>query len=50
MAEGYHYCRLPENAITKQFGLAIIWCYEDDMGLLFVENGEYENQVNFCHF
>lgn len=50
MIEGYHNCELPENAIEHEYyyGPAIETCFEDDMYRLFVENGEYSSQVNFC--
>jgi hypothetical protein len=43
-------CACPKNAVVRQYGNAISYCFEDVDGKLFVENGEYENQVNFCPF
>ena len=41
-----HYCEL----ICKShcYGAAIDECYQDQDGYLFVSNGEYGSQVNFC--
>jgi len=41
-----HLCYIP----CKQhlYGAAIIECAEDLEGRLFVENGEYGSQVNYC--
>jgi len=41
-----HFCEIP----CKQhlYGSAIDACFEDHDGYLFVANGEYGSQVNFC--
>lgn len=41
-----HYCHIisPDH----NHGCAIDDCYEDIKGFLFVSNGEYGSQVNFC--
>jgi len=41
-----HHCEVP----CKQhlYGAAIDDCTEDEDGFLFVSNGEYGSQVNFC--
>ena len=47
-----HRCEIKEWGVIKKdggFGQAIIFCYERD-GMLFVDNDEYNNQVNFCPF
>ena len=35
---------------TRGFGVAVIRCYEDEQGRLWVTNDEYETRVNFCPF
>ena len=35
---------------VRGFGPAILRCYEDEQGRLWVTNDEYESQVNFCPF
>lgn len=44
--KNFHYCEIP----CKQhlYGCAIDECYEDLDGYLFVSNGEYGSQVNYC--
>jgi hypothetical protein len=34
----------------KGYGEAVDGCYEEDNGTLWVENGEYMSQVNFCPY
>lgn len=43
-----HYCtaNLPYSA----YGVALDSCYEDTEARLWVSNGEYMSQVNFCPF
>lgn len=41
-----HYCELKE--ISNLHGPAIDYCYEDQIGFLFVCNNEYGSQVNYC--
>ncbi len=41
-----HYCEIP--AIYHLYGPAIDDCFEDRQGQLFVSNGEYGCQINFC--
>lgn len=42
-----HYCELYQNDYY-QWAPAIELCFEDLDGRLFVENGEYGSQVNYC--
>lgn len=46
--EGGHRCGgpLPEAA----YGAAIVTCYEDENGKLWVSNDEYASQVNYCPY
>jgi len=41
-----HYCRIRTD--STEAGPAIDYCWEDKDGCLWVGNGEYENQVNYC--
>ncbi len=41
-----HFCEIPCKC--HLYGAAIDDCYEDQDGYLFVANGEYGSQVNFC--
>lgn len=41
-----HYCELTQKYHLR--GGAIEDCVEDETGRLFVANGEYGSQVNFC--
>ncbi len=42
----FHECEIPYK--KHLFGAAITTCMEDMDGFLFVDNGEYGSQVNFC--
>lgn len=42
----FHYCEVPCK--SHGYGAAIDECIEDLDGRLFVSNGEYGSQVNFC--
>jgi len=44
--KNFHYCKIPEK--SHLYGPAIDDCQEDEDGYLFVSNGEYGSQVNFC--
>lgn len=44
----FHYCEMDEK--SHLHGPAIDCCFEDIDGFLFVSNGEYGSQVNFCPF
>ena len=54
--KGRHYCIIPKKTkIVKdgeesRYGTAISLCFEDSDGLLWADNNEYRNQVNFCPF
>ncbi len=41
-----HFCNIPCS--YHLHGAAIDDCYEDQDGCLFVSNGEYGSQVNYC--
>lgn len=43
---------MPRLARVAAFGVAIEDCHSDDkdLGVFWVGNGEYYNQVNFCPF
>lgn len=45
-----HNCKLPKEAKVHSWGAAVTTCYENNNGVLFVDNDEYQNQVNFCPF
>ena len=45
-----HYCVLPKGAAEGVWGHAITECSEYLDGRMFVDNDEYESQVNFCPF
>ncbi len=50
---GLHYCEIPKTAgkVEKhRYGLAVKVCYENTDGKLWVDNNEYNNQVNYCPF
>lgn len=42
----FHHCEIPCK--RHLYGAAIDECIQDLDGLLFVSNGEYGSQVNFC--
>jgi hypothetical protein len=42
----YHYCEVHCRQHLR--GAAIDYCFLDIDGCLFVQNGEYGSQVNFC--
>ncbi len=42
----FHYCEMTGG--WNGYGHAIDYCFQDQDGYLFVENGEYGSQVNFC--
>lgn len=42
----FHHCDVP--GVYFLYGQAIDECQEDADGFLFVSNGEYGSQVNFC--
>lgn len=42
----FHYCEAPYKFFL--YGPAIDDCFEDADGHLFISNGEYGSQVNFC--
>jgi hypothetical protein len=44
--QGMHDCELPYR--PHAYGAAVENCFEDDYFRLFVINGEYGSQVNFC--
>lgn len=44
--DGKHQCLITYK--SHMYGAAIDECFEDDEGYLFVSNGEYGSQVNFC--
>ncbi|MHC1702275.1 MAG: hypothetical protein AB9846_00065 [Tenuifilaceae bacterium] len=41
-----HRCEL--HSPDKAYGVAVNYCYEDEVGKLWVGNIEYESQVNYC--
>lgn len=41
-----HHCEI--RTPYEQYGPAITECFEDKDGTLWVDNGEYATQVNFC--
>jgi len=43
---GLHFCEIPVKQHAS--GAAIDDCFEDVDGYLFVSNGEYGSQVNYC--
>ena len=43
-------CEIPTFMEVKQYGAAVTECFIEESGKMFVENGEYENQVLFCPF
>jgi hypothetical protein len=47
-----HYCKrvMYGGLGTDLYGSAIEDCREDDAGRLWVDNGEYATQVNFCPY
>ncbi len=34
----------------QSYGAALTKCYEDKLGCLYVDNGEYSTQVNYCPY
>lgn len=44
--KNFHFCEV--NSPYHLRGEAIVDCYQDIDGCLFVCNGEYGSQVNFC--
>lgn len=44
--KNFHYCELPHS--FHLYGPAVEDCFEDEDGRLFVDNGEYGSQVNYC--
>ena len=46
--ENKHKCSLPDGAKYLNCGPALDNCEEDDDGELYIDNGEYASQVNFC--
>jgi hypothetical protein len=45
-----HSCEAPKNIKSGGYGDAITDCDESSNGELWVGNGEYASQVNFCPF
>lgn len=45
-----YYCSPLKHIDYKFFGHAIVRCWEDKNGKLWVDNREYGTQVNFCPF
>jgi hypothetical protein len=43
-----HYCRLNFPAHPGYWGQAVTHCEEEPNGTLWVQNGEFGSQVNFC--
>lgn len=46
MSENKHNCTAVKNEHTQQ--MYTIDCFEKEVGVLFIELGEYSGQVNFC--
>ena len=38
------------NTPVAGYGAAVCWCEEDEEGRLWVDNGEYSSQVNYCPY
>lgn len=46
-----HDCEYPaKDHRFAAYGHAIDHCYEDEDGLLWASNTEYESQINYCPF
>ena len=46
-----HYCEPSEEKMQGSgYGLAVTICAEDEYGMLWVDNDEYGNAVNYCPF
>lgn len=43
-----HFCQMPEESMTTNWGPAISVCKSGTHGVLYAGNGEYGSQVNFC--
>jgi hypothetical protein len=46
----YHNCKVPPKAEHGQYGYAVMYCVENEVGELWVDNDEYQSQVNYCPF
>lgn len=52
----YHSCTQPhgtkedQSYETGRYGDAVTLCYENELGELYLDNGEYNNQANYCPF
>ena len=47
--ENHNCYRNFDSEEVREFGTAANTCYEEN-GKLFITNGEYSNQVNYCPF
>lgn len=45
-----HYCEVPDAWPFANYGPAAGVCWEDGDGFMWIGNGEYTTQVNYCPF